>query len=169
MGEFERVVGVLFDDQTVRPSCRFSVRMASKICRAIRRKAGDGSSSISRRGGFIPADRQHLLLAVGQRSAALGHPLLQPGNSEDAFQPGRAVGLAGIGGTAPSAGFDASCGKIRPLGRLGTEPGHQRRHTDNASRPSNYLAGAGAGLAEDRQHQRRSTAPLAPIKATISP
>ncbi|MGY4377548.1 hypothetical protein ACVWZ3_005187 [Bradyrhizobium sp. i1.3.6] len=140
------------------------MRIASKIWRAISGASpSEGSSSSSRRGAAHQgaADCQHLLLAAGQRSAALGVALLQAREQrEHALQRGLAFGVGASGGVRPHlevfrhahAREDAAAFRRLRDAQMGDLVG---RNVGDVSAFVQDLAGAGARLAEDRHHQRR--------------
>ena len=138
--------------------------MASKICRTISGASpSDGSSSISRRGRLISARPIASICcsppdSVPPRCAMRS---LSRGNSaQHAFQPGRAIGLAAVGGVgAHLQVFHHGHAREDPpaLGRLRDAQPRDlvRRHVGDVAAVEQDLARAGARPAEDRHHQRR--------------
>ncbi len=164
MGEFQRVVGVLLDDQ--HGQAVLPVQGPDRVENLPRDQGGEAERGFvqhqqARAAHQGAADRQHLLLAAGQRAAALGHALLEPRKQrEDALQPAGAIGLAAVGGVgAHLQVFRNAHARENPAAfrRLGdAQPGDfVRRHVGDVLPVEFDLAGAGAGLAEDRHHQRR--------------
>ncbi|MFK4700966.1 hypothetical protein ABIF42_006560 [Bradyrhizobium diazoefficiens] len=107
------------------------------------------------------ADRQHLLLAAGQGSAALGVAFLQPWKQiEDAFQRRVALGIGASGGIGTHlevlrhahAREDApSLRRLRDAQMRDLVGGH----VGDVAAFVQDLAGTGPRLAEDGHHQRR--------------
>ena len=119
-------------------------------------------------------DRQHLLLAAGQRAAALVQALLQPRKQrEDPREIGVEMRRLATS-RRPSAGFRArSC-----AGRCGGPPATARSSAARSrgsaarvmSRPANMMVPSRArGLPQIVIISVDLPAPLAPISATISP
>ena len=74
MGELERVIGVLLDDEDGQANSAFSALITSKICltiRGARPSEGSSSSKQLRAPHQRAGDGQHLLLAARQRPGAL--------------------------------------------------------------------------------------------------
>ena len=145
--------------------------MASKICRAISgRKPQRGlvQHQKARPAHQRAPDGQHLLLAAGQRAAALGEAFLQAREQrEDAFQPRGAVGLAAVGGVgahlqvlrhAHAREDSAAFRRLRdaqPRDLVG-------RHAGDVLAVIFDAAFLGAGSAEDRHHQRGFAGAIGP-------
>jgi len=119
------------------------------------------SSPAARSAHQRPRDRQHLLLAAGQGSAALRDALLQPGKQrEDALERTLPFGLGAAGGVSTHLEVFRHAHAREDAAALRRLCDAQMRdpvgwHLGDVAAPEQDLAGAGARLAEDRHHQRR--------------
>jgi len=163
MREFQRVIGVLLDDQ--HGEAVLAIECADGVkdlpCDE-RREAERGLVQHQETGAAHQraADGQHLLLAAGQRAAALRDTFLEAGKQrEDTFETGIALGVGALGGGVRAHAQVFSHGHAREnapsFGRLrDTQPGDvMGRLKGDVAAVERDGSGARAGPAEHRHHE----------------